>query len=307
MADYEEEPRDDYEGGGGEPGRSPSPQRYDERRSVSPPNRDYDRGGSDRGGYDRDYDRRDRSPIPPPRSDDLPPQEAPPSDDEDAQNEGTNLFVTGLSRSVSEAELEELFAKYGQVEKCQIMVDPHSRESRGFGFVNMVDNSSADTALSGLSGHVLAGKTLSIEKAKRKRPRTPTPGKYFGPPKPPKRGRGGFRPDFGGRGGYGRDRFYGRGPPPPRYDDRRPPYDDYYSRGGGRPSRYDDHRDYRDRYYRDRGSRYGDDRYGPPPPPHPRDYNRYGPPRSPPPPPRNDRVPPPPRDDRGGYRDYRDY
>lgn len=190
---------------------------------------------------------------------------------------------------MTESELEELFAKYGAVDKCQIMTDPHTRESRGFGFVNMVDVTGADSAISSLSGTSIAGRTLSIEKAKRKRPRTPTPGKYFGPPKA-RRG----RPRYDDRYRDSR-RDYGR-----RYDDRSR-YDDPYRR-----PRYDDRDDYRDRYYRgrdrgDRGDRYGpryDDRDRYPP----RDYRdryerRYS---------REDRPPvrDPPRDDR--YRDDHD-
>lgn len=63
------------------------------------------------------------------------------------------------------------------------MKDPHTGESRGFGFVKMVTSDMADAAKDGLQGEVIEGRTLSIEKARRARPRTPTPGKYFGPPK----------------------------------------------------------------------------------------------------------------------------
>lgn len=63
------------------------------------------------------------------------------------------------------------------------MRDPHTRESRGFGFVKMVTSEQADAAKNGLNGEVYEGRTLSIEKARRSKPRTPTPGKYFGPPK----------------------------------------------------------------------------------------------------------------------------
>lgn len=63
------------------------------------------------------------------------------------------------------------------------MLDPHTKESRGFGFVKMVTAEQADAAKEGLQGEVIDGLTLSIEKARRSRPRTPTPGKYFGPPK----------------------------------------------------------------------------------------------------------------------------
>lgn len=76
-----------------------------------------------------------------------------------------------------------MFEKYGDVEKCQIMRDPHSKESRGFGFVKMVTSDQAEAAREGLQGEQIEGRTLSIEKARRARPRTPTPGKYFGPPK----------------------------------------------------------------------------------------------------------------------------
>ena len=63
------------------------------------------------------------------------------------------------------------------------MKDPHTNESRGFGFVKMVTAEEADAAKDGLQGENIEGRTLSIEKARRARPRTPTPGKYFGPPK----------------------------------------------------------------------------------------------------------------------------
>jgi RNA recognition motif-containing protein len=63
------------------------------------------------------------------------------------------------------------------------MKDPHTGESRGFGFVKMMTSEQADAAMEGLRGEVIEGRTLNIEKARRARPRTPTPGKYFGPPK----------------------------------------------------------------------------------------------------------------------------
>lgn len=100
-----------------------------------------------------------------------------------ATNTGTNLFVTGIHPRLTEDDVTRLFAKYGDVEKCQIMLDPHSKESRGFGFVKMATLEQADSAKERLQGEVFEGRTLSIEKARRSRPRTPTPGKYFGPPK----------------------------------------------------------------------------------------------------------------------------
>lgn len=185
--------------------------------------------------------------------------------------------MTGIAPRIDETELREIFSKYGQVDSVQIMTDPHTKESRGFGFVSMVTADEAEAAKSGLTGEDKYGRTMSVEKARRARPSTtfkllkkrllrmlgtPTPGKYFGPPKR----------DSGPRRS---------GPPPRRYDDRR--YDDR-SRGYGNDryssSRYDD----RGSRYDDR-PRYSDDRgYG-------RDRPSYG---------ERERDPydrPPPRDD----------
>lgn len=104
-------------------------------------------------------------------------------DEDGSVNPGSNLFVTGIHPRLTEAEVTRLFEKYGEVEKCQIMKDPHTKESRGFGFVKMVTSEQADAAKEGLQDEEIEGRSLSIEKARRARPRTPTPGKYFGPPK----------------------------------------------------------------------------------------------------------------------------
>ncbi|BDD59193.1 hypothetical protein MAP00_004421 [Monascus purpureus] len=198
--------------------------RYDDeprfaRRSASP--RDDLRGD------------RERSRSPNGRVDERPPVDAhKPSDDDGAVNTGSNLFVTGIHRRLTEADISRLFEKYGDVESCSIMVDPHTKESRGFGFVKMVTAEQADAAKEGLQGEVIEGLTLSIEKARRSRPRTPTPGKYFGPPKREARGPPRGRGD--------------------RYDDRR---------YGGSWRRNDDYRSGRYDSYSDRSRDYGRD-YG---------------------------------------------
>ncbi|KAF1353505.1 hypothetical protein BDV97DRAFT_396336 [Delphinella strobiligena] len=223
---------------------------------------------------DRDGDSRIRSASPATRDDRGPPPSKPRSNDEDeeeAANPGSNLFVTGIHPRLTEDEVRRLFEKYGDVETCSIMRDPHTRESRGFGFVKMVTSEQADAAKSGLQGEVYEGRTLSIEKARRARPRTPTPGKYFGPPKRDDRRGGGDRRGYGGGYGGGRrddyrrrdDRGYERGP-----DRRGGGYGGRdYDRGYDRFERGD--RDYsrrdRDYYSSSRDDRYagrGDDRRG---------------------------------------------
>ncbi|OTA82396.1 hypothetical protein M434DRAFT_197465 [Hypoxylon sp. CO27-5] len=170
-------------------------------------------------------------------------------DEDGSVNPGSNLFVTGIHPRLTEAEVTRLFEKYGEVEKCQIMKDPHTKESRGFGFVKMVTSEQADAAKDGLQGEEVEGRTLSIEKARRARPRTPTPGKYFGPPKREGRPRYDDRRRGGGYGGYGGrdDPYRYRGYDRPRYEDR-----------GDRGDRgYREDRGY-DRNYREgRGGGYG--------------------------------------------------
>ncbi|RPB04757.1 putative transformer-SR ribonucleo protein, partial [Choiromyces venosus 120613-1] len=105
-----------------------------------------------------------------------------------SQNPGTNLFVTGIHPRLTESDITRLFIfmvtpEYGQDENCQIMLDPHTKESRGFGSVKLVMLEQADSAKERLQGEVFEGRTLSIEKARRSRPRTSTLGKYSSPPK----------------------------------------------------------------------------------------------------------------------------
>lgn len=192
-------------------------------------------------------------------------QDRPAKDSENT--EGSNLFVSGIAPRLAEEELEEMFGKYGRVEKVNIMLDPHSRESRGFGFVKMTTSEEADAAKDALTGEERYGRVLSIEKARRARPRTPTPGKYFGPPKrtftvsrayltepgdmPPRGPPRGYDRGYGGRDRYDRgydDRYDGRRRDYDSYDRyERPRYDDRYqpsrsSRGGREDYYYDSRR-----------------------------------------------------------------
>jgi RNA recognition motif-containing protein len=83
---------------------------------------------------------------------------------------------------MTEEELEELFGKYGKVESVNVMLDPHSRESRGFGFVKMVTTEGADAAKDALTGEERYGRVLSIEKARRARPSNSPRTHSSGPP-----------------------------------------------------------------------------------------------------------------------------
>ncbi|KDN43545.1 RNA-binding domain-containing protein, partial [Tilletiaria anomala UBC 951] len=98
-------------------------------------------------------------------------------------NPGNNLHVSGVSNRLDDRALEEAFSKFGKVQKAQVMYDPHTREPRGFAFVTMETAEEADAAVEGMNGTELSGRVLSVQKARRGRARTPTPGRYHGPPK----------------------------------------------------------------------------------------------------------------------------
>ncbi|CAE6451789.1 unnamed protein product [Rhizoctonia solani] len=187
-------------------------------------------------------------------------------------NPGNNLHVSGLSSRVDNRMLDEAFGKYGKVAKAAVVYDPHSRESRGFAFVTMESVEEAEAAIAGLHNVELAGKPIIVEKARRGRARTPTPGKYLGTGRRDDRGYGG--------GGYREDRYAAERPYYPReYDSRYAPRDRYERGGGGggydrerfddryrERGSYDEHRDRRrfdgprGRYDEDRGGRFDDGR-----------------------------------------------
>lgn len=64
---------------------------------------------------------------------------------------------------VREKDLEDLFGKYGKVDKTQIMRDPHSDDSRGFGFINFTTSADATAALA-LDGFELMEKPLIVQR-----------------------------------------------------------------------------------------------------------------------------------------------
>jgi RNA recognition motif-containing protein len=63
-----------------------------------------------------------------------------------------NMYVGNLSYSVTEDDLKALFSEFGEVESVNVIKDKFSGRSKGFGFVEMPDNSEADKAIKALNG-----------------------------------------------------------------------------------------------------------------------------------------------------------
>ncbi|HJR91436.1 MAG TPA: RNA-binding protein [Acidimicrobiia bacterium] len=78
----------------------------------------------------------------------------------------SNLYVGNLTFNTTSADLQSLFSQYGEVTKAQVITDRDSGRSRGFGFVEMSEESAAQTAIAELNGHNLDGRDLTVNVAK---------------------------------------------------------------------------------------------------------------------------------------------
>ncbi|MFN3840896.1 MAG: RNA recognition motif domain-containing protein [Cyclobacteriaceae bacterium] len=101
-----------------------------------------------------------------------------------------NIYVANIPFKATEAELKGLFEQFGEVSSAKIILDKFTQRSRGFGFVEMADDSSAQNAISQLNGADFMGKNLVVNEA---RPRTDAPRGN--------RGGSGFKKNFN-RGDY---------------------------------------------------------------------------------------------------------
>jgi len=77
-----------------------------------------------------------------------------------------NIYVGNLSRQVTEEDLREAFEAFGQVATVTIIKDKFSGESRGFGFVEMPAKDEGQSAITGLNGKELKGRTLNVNEAR---------------------------------------------------------------------------------------------------------------------------------------------
>jgi RNA recognition motif-containing protein len=75
------------------------------------------------------------------------------------------MYVANLSFTVTEEDLKTLFSEFGEVENVNIVLDRFSKQSRGFGFVEMLNNSEADKAIKALNGSELKGKNIKISQS----------------------------------------------------------------------------------------------------------------------------------------------
>jgi cold-inducible RNA-binding protein len=79
-----------------------------------------------------------------------------------------NIYVGNLSYSMSDSELREAFAGFGEVSSAKVLMDRETGRSRGFGFVEMPNQSEAEAAITQLNGKEVGGRALRVNEARPK-------------------------------------------------------------------------------------------------------------------------------------------
>lgn len=102
-----------------------------------------------------------------------------------------NIYVSNLSWNTTSDSLQELFAGFGEVTSANIITDRETRRSRGFGFVDMANDSEGQKAIDELNETEFEGKTINVNVA---RPRT-------------ERSNSGYGNRGGNGGGYNRRQY----------------------------------------------------------------------------------------------------
>jgi hypothetical protein len=123
---------------------------------------------------------------------------------EESLSMGKKLYVGNLPYSVRDGDLEQAFGQFGSVTSAKVMMERDTGRSKGFGFVEMGTDEEAQSAINGMNGQPLGGRSVVVNEARPMEER------------PPRSGGGGFggggrREGGGGYGGGGGGGGYGGG------------------------------------------------------------------------------------------------
>jgi RNA recognition motif-containing protein len=82
------------------------------------------------------------------------------------------MYIGNLAYDVTEDDLRNAFSEFGEVSSVKIIIDKFSGRAKGFGFVEMPDNSEADQAIKALNGKVFNGRSIKVNQAEARGKRT---------------------------------------------------------------------------------------------------------------------------------------
>ena len=89
-----------------------------------------------------------------------------------------NIYVSNLGFGVQNDELKKLFTPYGDVSSVNVIIDKVTNRSRGFGFVDMPNDTAAENAIKELNGVSMEGRTIKVNEAKPREDRSKSSGRY---------------------------------------------------------------------------------------------------------------------------------
>ena len=77
-----------------------------------------------------------------------------------------NIYVGNLPYSTTEDDLRQAFAEFGDVSRVNVITDRYTGQSKGFGFVEMANQSEAETAVAELNGTEFMGRNIRVNEAR---------------------------------------------------------------------------------------------------------------------------------------------
>ncbi len=77
-----------------------------------------------------------------------------------------NIYVGNLDYGLQESELEQIFREYGEVASVKIIKDKYTGKAKGFGFIEMPDDTEANTAIQELNGKEVNGRQMKVNQAR---------------------------------------------------------------------------------------------------------------------------------------------
>jgi len=83
-----------------------------------------------------------------------------------------NIYVSNLSFNVQDQDLKDFFAPFGEVTSAKVIIDRVTGKSKGFGFVDMPDDTAAKKAIEQLDNGTVDGRTVKVVEARPKEDRS---------------------------------------------------------------------------------------------------------------------------------------
>ena len=114
-----------------------------------------------------------------------------------------NIFVAKLDFKTTSEDLRALFEQFGAVNSAKVIIDHETGKSRGFGFVEMQEDTDAKHAIDELDGAEFQSRTIAVKEATPQAPRQGGGGGFNNN----RGGGGGFNNNRGGGGGYSNNRY----------------------------------------------------------------------------------------------------